>query len=175
MTVYRYQFTYSAASTAFTPPATPTDMFSITGSATNNIYVLKMGFSSTQTTAGVNNLTLVKRSTANTGGTHAAAVPVPFDANNPAATATPLQYTANPSALGTSLGPIWSGWVQSPVVTTATVSGLQGVEINFEDMFGQPLTLLSTSEVLAWSFGGAALPAGLSVLAYVIWTEGSKT
>ncbi len=175
MTVYRSQFTYSTASTAFTPPATPTDMFTITGSATNNIYILKMGISTTQTTAGVNSLALIKRSAANIAGTSAAAVPTPFDSANPVATATPLQYTANPTTLGAAAGTVWRGWVNSPAVGTAGLGGLQGVEINFEDMFGQPLTLLSTAEVLAWSFGGAALPSGLSVIATVVWTEGSKT
>ena len=51
---------YSAATGAFTPPATPTDMFTITGSATRTIRVISIELSSTQTTAGVNTFFLVK-------------------------------------------------------------------------------------------------------------------
>jgi hypothetical protein len=174
MTTYRSQYTYSAASSTFTPGVTPTDIFAITGSATANVYVLKMGISLTSTAAGTYTFYLAKRSTANATGTHAAPAIVPFDSNNPAATATVLQYTVNPGTLGTLVGYAWSGWVNSPIITTASI-GQSVLEINFEDMFGQPLSLLSTSEVLAWNFQGAALPGGLSVNAYVVWTEGAKT
>jgi len=171
MTTYRTNFTYAAASSAFSPPATPTDSFTITGSATSNVYVLKMGLSTTQGALGTNAWYLVKRSAANTGGTHAAPALVPYDSNNPAASATVLQYTVNPAALGAAVGPVWNGWVNSPVVTGQGM----GIEVDFMDMFGQPLTLLSAAEVLAWNFNGAALPAALSVLAYVVWYEVSKS
>lgn len=151
------------------------DVFSITGSATRNIYVLKMGISTTQTTAGVNSFYIAKRSTANAGGTSAAPVIVPWNSNNPAVSASVLQYTANPTA-GTLVGYLWGGWVNSSAVATAGVgSGYQGVEVDFMDMFGQPVSLLSASEVLGWNFKGAALPTGLSVVAYAAWYEVSKT
>jgi hypothetical protein len=171
MTTYRTNYTYAAASTAFAPPVTPTDSFTITGSATSNIYIIKMGLSTTQNALGTNQWFLLKRSAANTGGTSAVVAAVPYDSNNPAGTATVRQYTVNPAALGASLGPIWSGWVNSPAVAGQG----SGIEIDFMDMFGQPLTLLSTAEVLAWNFNGAALPAGLSVMAYAVWYESSKT
>ena len=163
---------FRAVSTAFTPGATPQDVFTITGSATTNVYVLKMGISTTQSTAGVNAFFLEKRSTANSGGTSASATVVPLNSNY-TATATVLQYTANPTA-GSAVGDVWGGWVDSPAVATAGV-GLVGVEVDFQTMFGQPLALLSASQVLAWNFNGAALPSGLSVIAYVHWVEFSKT
>jgi hypothetical protein len=175
MTIYiRDQFVYSAVSTAFAPPATPTDMFTLTGSATKNIYIMKMGITMLQTTAGQNVVHLLKRSAANTGGTSAAAAAVPYNSQDPAATATALQYTVNPAALGASLGDVWAGFV--PAVAPATAGpGALGVELNFLDIYGQPLTLLSTAEVVAFNFGGVALPVGLSVIAYAIWYEQSKT
>ena len=173
MTIYRGQFTYSASSTAFTPPATPTDVFTITGNATTNVYVLKVTLSTTQTTEGTNAWFLAKRSAADTGGTATQPAVVPFNSANSTASSVVNQYSANPTT-GALVGYVWNGWVFSPTVTTATTSGNQTV-IDFEDMFGQPLTLLSTSEVLALNFKGAALPAGLSVLVNVVWTEGSKT
>ncbi len=171
MTTYRTNYTYAAASTAFTPGVAPTDIFTITGSATSNVYVLKMGLSTTQGALGTNAWFLEKRSAANAGGTHAAVAAVPYDSNNPAGTATVLQYTVNPAALGAAVGPVWNGWVNSPAVAGQG----SGIEVDFIDMFGQPLTLLSIAEVLAWNFNGAALPAGLSVLAYAVWYESSKS
>ncbi len=165
--------TYMASSSAFTPGAAPTDVFTLTGSATKNIYILKMGLTSLQTTEGVNAWYLSKRSAANAGGTSAAATAIPLQSGQPAATATALQYTANPTA-GTAVGNIWAGWISSPEAAVAAV-GPDVLTIDFETMLGQPLALLSTSEVIAWNFGGAALPAGLSVLAWVLWAESSKT
>ena len=174
MTTYRTNYTYSAVSTAFTPGTAPVDVFSIAGSATSNIYVQKMGITTTQTTEGVNAWFLAKRSTANSGGTSAAPTIVPNNSNNPAVSASVLQYTANPTA-GSLVGYVWGGWVNAPKVTTAGVGGIQGVEVDFEDMFGQPICLLSAAEVLAWNFKGASLPSGLSVIAYCAWYEISKS
>ena len=163
-----------AASSAFTPGATPQDVFTITGNATTNVYVLKMGISTIQTTEGVNAWYLAKRSTANSGGTPATVTPVPVQSGNFAAGATVKQYTANPTA-GTLIANLWAGWLNSPKAATAGVGGLQGIELDFESMLGQPIALLSTAEVLSWNFNGAALPSGLSVLAWALWAESSKT
>lgn len=166
--------TYMAASSAFTPGATPQDIFTIKGNATTNVYVLKMGLSTIQTTEGVNAWQLLKRSVANTGGTHAEPAVIPVQSGSPVGAAIVSQYTVNPTA-GTSLGPLWAGWLNSPKAATAGVGGLQGIEIDFETMIGQPIALLSAAETLAWNFNGAALPTGLSVLAWVLWAEMSKT
>jgi len=39
------------------------------------------------------------------------------------------------------------------------------------DGMGRFVTLTGTTDVVAWSLGGIALPAGLSVQASVWWTE----
>lgn len=160
---------YLAYSAAFTPGATPQDVFTITGSA-KLVKVLRMFISTVQTTSGVNAWAIVKRSTANSGGTSASVTSIRSDQNDPAATATVLQYTANPTA-GALIGGAWSGFVNSPAPATAGVGGLIGSFVDFPDSLGKPITLRSTSDVLTWNFGAAALPAGLSVRAGVIWTE----
>jgi len=167
--------TFMASSSAFTPGATPQDVFAITGNATTNVYVLKMGISTNQTTAGSNVWNIAKRSAANTGGTHAAPTAVPFNSNMAAASATLLQYTANPTA-GTLIGNMWSGFVNAPAPATAGIGGYTGTEIDFlaNDTYGGPVALLTAAEVLSWNFGGAALPTGLSVLAWVMWAESPK-
>jgi|SRR6185312_570117 len=164
--------TFRATSGAFTPGATPQDVFTITGNSTTNVYVQKMGISTTQTTAGLNAWYVAKRSTANSGGTSSAATVVPLNANY-SAHATVLEYTGNPTA-GTLIGNVWGAWVDSPAVAAAGVGNVI-VEVDFQSMLGQPLALLSTADVLAWNFNGAALPGGLSVIAYVQWVEYSKT
>lgn len=165
---------YSACSSVFTPGATPQDVFTITGSATNNILVLRMGITTFQTTAGLNGWRITKRSTANTGGTSSARTNISWVSTQPAPTATVLQYTANPTA-GTLVGDLFIFSLQSPDITggNAGVPSLEG--FNFETLTGNPIALLSVNEVLAFNFNGAALPAGLSVSAFVQWAESPKT
>lgn len=159
---------FSAVSSPFTPGATPTDIFSITGSANRVVNILKMGIITIQTTAGLNLWNLIKRSTANSGGTSAAVTKVPANKTFPAGTATVLQYTANPATLGTLIGNVWSGRILAPTLTSIVTNPEKCVDLTGNI---QPITLSGINDVLAWNFGGAALPAGLSVIAYVNWTE----
>lgn len=158
---------FVAASAPFTPGATPQDVFSITGSATRTVQVLRMGISTVQTTAGMNAWSLVKRSTANSAGTSATVTAVPSNKSFPGATATVRQYTANPT-LGTVVGSIWSGRVAAPVITTAPGGDLEKCVLG---NLGPSVTLSGITDVLAWNFGGVALPSGLSVQAWVQWAE----
>jgi len=168
--------TFFAASTAFTPGATPQDVFTITGSATKNIHILQIAISTTQTTPGYNVWFLAKRSTANSGGTSSSIAPIAANSNKNSATATVRQYTANPTA-GSLFGNIWGGWVPSPDRAPASGAGAAfgDIVVNFEDILGGPVTLIDETEVLSWNFNGAALPTGLSVLAWVKWVESSKS
>lgn len=158
---------FKASSAPFTPGATPQDVFAITGSATKRVIVLRMSIATVQTSAGMNAWGLVKRSTANSGGTSALVAAVPIDDIYPAATATVRQYTANPTA-GTLIGSVWSGRVTSPAPATAAGDF---EKVIFDDR--QPIVLTGITDVLAWNLGGVALPAGLSVQASVWWTEGA--
>ena len=97
--------TYSVSNT-FTPPATPTDMITVTGSATKTIRVWSLQVCTTNTAAGSQEFRLIKRSTAYTGWTAVASTLVPLNATSAAATATVNHYTANPGALGTAVGTV---------------------------------------------------------------------
>lgn len=160
--------TYTAVSSAFTPGATPQDVFAISGHASKGVHVLRMGLNTIETTGGANAWFIRKRSTANTDGTSAPVTAVPHESTDDPAAATVLQYTANPTA-GTLVGDVWASFVNAPALATA--GGLRGVQIDFTALFGKPMKLLGAGHVLAWNFNGAALPAGLSVLAYVSWVE----
>jgi len=164
--------TYGVSTTPVTPPATPTDMATIFGSASKTIYIYGVSFSSTQTTAGVNRIYLIKRSAINTGGTSAAPTIVKYDSGSLAATATVLSYTANPAGLGASVGNISVENVYSPILSTGTSSLNQDMYARtsaFE--LSTPIILRGVAEGLCLNFNGAALPAGLSVIANFIWTE----
>lgn len=157
---------FLAASAPFTPGTTPQDVFTISGSATRTVQVVRAGIMTTQTTAGLNVWDLLKRSTANSGGTSSTLTAVPADSAFPAATAVVRQYTANPTA-GTLVGRVWGGKVAAPVPASAVGDAEKIIDVNRISS----LALRGTGEVLAWNFGGAALPTGLSVQAWVVWTE----
>ena len=171
MTVYRTDFTYASTSQDLLVQADATDFFTINGSNTNNVYVLKMGFSCySGAAAEIITMILVKRSTPNLGGTTEAPTYTSYNSMNPPHTATVVSYTANPATLGTLVGGVWEGTVGVPLNTTFANSL---IEVDFRDMFAQPLTLLSPNESLSWSLF-ANNPA-LEVSAYVVWTEVPKT
>lgn len=165
------KISYSAVSTAFTPGATPQDIFTITGSATKTIKVSCISISTDQTTAGTNKIFLVRRSSALTGGTSASVTAVASDVNNPAASATILQYTANSTGGGTLIGNIWGGFTNSPAAATAGIGGFIGTVVEFTENFGQSIVLRGIGDVLAVNLGGVALPAGLSVIITIDWSE----
>jgi hypothetical protein len=154
-----------AASAPFTPGATPQDVVTVTGSATRRVTITRLTLSTVQTTAGMNAWQLVKRSTANTGGTSATVPAIPLDDSYPAATAVVRSYTANPTA-GTLLGALWSGRVAAPAPATALAGSDKDLLFN-----GGPVVLTGTTDVLAWNLNGVGLPPGLSVQASVWWSE----
>lgn len=159
---------YVASSAPFTPGTTPQDVFSITGSASKTVIVQRIGLVGTQTTAGNNVWSLLRRTTANTLGTSAAVAAFQYDLNSAvAASATVLAYTANPT-LGTLGGKLWGGKLEAPAPATASIGG------NFEAIvpldWSSPI-VLGANQVVAWNFGGAALPTGLSLICQVWWSE----
>lgn len=164
--------TYGVSTTPFTPPATPTDMATIFGSASKTVYVYAVSITTTQNTAGINRVYLIKRSAANSGGTSAAPTIVPYDSGNAAATATILNYTANPAGLGASVGNVCVQNMYSPILATGTSSLVQDMYPRpgtFE--LATPIILRGVAQGLCVNFNGAALPAGLSVIVNFIWTE----
>jgi hypothetical protein len=163
----------AATSAAVTPPATPTDVFTIAGSGTKTVKVFRMWISTLQTTAGVNSWFILRRSSADTSGTPATTNAIPNDANDASATASVQQWTANPT-LGTlvnTTGTVWAGRVNSPAAGTAGIGGNLVTEVDFTTLFGRPLILRGTAQQLAFNFAGAALPSGMTFLAGVSWTE----
>ena len=146
--------------------ATPTDVFTITGSATKTIMIRHISVDGTQTTNFNRSVLLIKRSTANSAGTSTTLTNVPFDSTSAAATATVRAYTANPT-LGTTVGTIHSEKVFIPAATAL------GNDWRFEsptDLEVQSVTLRGTSEVLSVNFNSVT-SAGNSMNFDIVWTE----
>lgn len=174
MSNFNDRFYYVSGSGSIIPGAAPTDIYTISGNATTNVYVTGMGFTTIQTTEGINGWALVKRSTANVGGTSTFAADVPFNSKGPDSQALVTAYTANPTT-GTGVGNIWSGYVDSPdLVPTETGDSFAGINLNFLDLYGAPIALFSANELIALNFNGNAKPAGLQVLAWFSWYETYK-
>lgn len=160
--------TYSAAVTGLTVAAAPTDIFTITGSATKTIRITRISFTGSETTATQRDVVLLKRSAANTGGTSTTQTNVPHDSTSAAGTATIRSYTVNPTGLGALVGALRSRKVF--IATTTTNS--DEMILDFGDKPAQALVIRGTGEVVSINLNSVA-SAGSSLNISVEWTEES--
>src|SRR6267154_1818040 len=99
---YIAKTTYSAAFFGLVPAASTTDLLCLAGSATKTIKLQSLKLSGSGTAISVP-VTLLKRVSADTGGTAASTAANPAntiskrDSSNATATAIPIAYTANPT------------------------------------------------------------------------------
>lgn len=162
---------YHAAIVSLAPAASATDFVTICGSASKTIAITDIILNGQATTAGSKFVQLAFRTTADTGGTSTSISAIPSDTSDPVATATVLQYTANPASLGTSAGYVRSGVLSLP--TTATL-GIPQTEWQFGAQtrnFEKEITLRGTSQCLTLHGGGASFPAGSTLFGSISWTE----
>ncbi len=148
---YSISFNVAAAATA-------TDIAVISGNATNTCYVTRVTISGVQTTAGLVDTLLIKRSAADTGGTSAGQVAVPHDSTDAAASSLVLAYTANPGALGTAVGTVRRGYI--PVDAAASVVGVESTVFDFGDK-GKEIILRGVAQQLAINLNGVTVTGGL--------------
>jgi adenine deaminase len=157
--------TYGVAAVGITPAATPTDIVIISGSATKTVRVKQVIVSGVATTAGSMDVSLIKRTAANTGGTSTAPSIAKFDAGDAAASAVVTQYSANASALGAGVA----------IATKKLNLGLAGdagvVVFDFANRNDKPVILRGVAQGLAINFNGGAVPAGGSITYSVEFEE----
>ena len=148
--------TYSATAVVAVQ-ANATDAFTFYGGARlTRLRKMAVSLSSAAT------LYLVKRSSTNTGGTFTAATATLHDSNTNGALATPVSYTANPTALGTSVGNVGA-------------YSLLANDRPFEEIYGvgdTSLLLRNAAQGIAWNFNGAN--AALTMTITVQWTEANS-
>jgi len=132
--------TYRGSSVFFTPPSgSPAGViWSLYGSNTKTVYVLKITMSRITTGTGDDEYALTKRSSASSGGTGASINLVPLDSNNPSATSTCNSWTTAPTA-GTSAGQIGASVVAQGAVVDELV-------VFDADKYGQAIVLRGTSQ-----------------------------
>jgi hypothetical protein len=166
-----------AASSNFTPAATPTDLVIIEGSSTKTIRIISLAIATETTAGGSVSFDIVKRSAADTTGTFVAATAVALDSNNAASSANRVgHFTANPGALGAAVGTINKVRIGTSVL-------IPGASLDYSDhmkeclpfsnatLLDQPVTLRGVAQTLAINFAGVALVGG-QVHAYrVVWIE----
>lgn len=163
--------TFGASATSIAVAVSATDIFTITGSATKTIAIKRISVSAIATSPSNAIIQLIKRSTANTGGTSTASTAVPYDSNNGVASATVLAYTANPTT-GTQVGILNSTRLPVGVGAPGNSTPIASAE---RDLFlsssrGQDIILRGVSQVLAINLSGVTI-AGGSFSCDVEWTE----
>lgn len=164
------------ASGTFTPAATPTDLITIFGSATKTVRIVAFEVQTTNTAAGSQQFFLIRRSSANAGGTFVTANAVPSDTND-SATATAGHYTANATSLGNTVGTIRTIRIASPVAVPTSFAGVSVIAgADFLELGGgaqvqKPIVLRGVAQGLCLNFAGAALVAGQTHAYTIVWTE----
>ena len=160
--------TYSACYNTLTMPATPTDVFYVTGSATKTVTIFKVQVSGTETTVGMRLFSFVTRSTADSGGTCATAITGPLDQNDPAVTATAFGCTTSPTTLGTLSAYVGSSQFVLPATTGVDSSWPQTITWGGSGQ-GQAVVLRGVAQTFAVNTLAASAGGQLNICAY--WTE----
>lgn len=163
--------TYSATIAALTPAASATDFFTLTGSATKTIWVHGAGCSGISTAAARANVAALKRSTANLTGTSTAPTAVAHDSTSAAATATVAAYTVNPGTLGTLVGIVRGGRLESDAAASNTTAPGE-LAWRFGDVWTMPIVLRGAAQVFALNGNAASFASGASLTCWVEWSEG---
>jgi hypothetical protein len=142
------------------------DVMMIPGNAVTVVYVTKLIISGTATVARLQDLQVVRRSTANTGGTSSSMSVAQHDSTDAAPSSTPITYTANPSALGTLAGTIRQSFL---ALGTPASSDDNIIVFDFGDK-GRPVVLRGTTQSLCIDMSATSL-SGDVLSVSVEWYE----
>jgi len=161
------QATYSAAASGIVPVASATDIFTITGSSTKTVKITRISLTMSTTPGGglLDNLVLLKRSTANSAGTSTTMTNVPHDSTFAAGTAVVRAYTANPTT-GTLVGNIRA---ERAALENAGLI-VSRLIWDFGNRGNKTLVLRGVNEVLAINLSATTITGG-KFSADVEWVE----
>ena len=166
--------TYVASSGLATPAAATTDIFQLYGSATKTVRVQRIEavYHATAFGADPSPMLLLRRSTANTGGTSTTITPVSMDSANAATTATACKlYTANPTT-GTLAGQLKRLNINCMLPGNGTAPPHSGpaVQVIYEaSPTVQPIVLRGTAEGVVINFNGVIPQATTPQLGFNIY------
>ena len=167
--------TYSAVALALPPAASATDIACIAGSSTKTVYVSRIRISGTAGTLVSAPFTLVRRTTADTGGTAATTTAnwantiAKNDTNNPTPTATLISYSANPTINDTSPVYLRSSYLTLP--TTAAGTSISPIQWDWDSLeFMQRPTLRGAAQQFCINLNGVSVSSGLLHI-NIQWSE----
>jgi hypothetical protein len=160
---------YSAAVNAHAPAATPTDWFTIQGSATKTIRITRIKIRGRATAANQYRVSLIKYSVFLAGGTPAAVTMVPDDSNDPAATALVQTWAGGLPTPGTAVGKYEDESIPLAVLGTPVFDG--PVTFDYGIRPARALVLRGTAQYLALNSAAVALPGGTVFDVKIEWTE----
>lgn len=141
------------ASANVSPASSATDIAVLPGNATNTVLLYRIQVTCTQTTAGIVTLQLIKRSAADSSGTHSNMTVVPDDANYSAGVSVPLTYTANPTT-GAAVGNV------DTVVFGCMATGTTSPNDIYIFKPAKPIVLRGTAQQLAVNLNAATISGG---------------
>ena len=148
------------ASSSFTVAASATDIWDLFGNATTSVVLLKIRVSGIQTTGGLVDIGVIRRSAANSAGTRVAQTAVLLDTADVAATSISGHYTANPTT-GTSLGYI----ARQYGIVPASASPIAGNVVEFDFASKTKGVLLSgTTQGVAVNLNGVTVTGGTFII-----------
>lgn len=163
--------TYMASATV-TPGTAPTDICVIGGATGKVVRIHRIALTTTQSTAGINNWFLVKRSNKfpvyTTQGTSMTAVPL--DLQMVSSSASSVTLSTNASSLGTLVGNLAVAHVLAPAPAGTSIGPIMVWDFDKDPRDALP-TLNKSTDTIAVNFNGASLPSGLSVDCSFIYTE----
>lgn len=162
--------TFSSAVTGLAAVASGTDLFTITASASKTVRILQLEVFGTATAATLFTLFVIKRATANTGGTAASASMVPHSTvGGASATAFVQTWSANATALGTPVGNIACKRLIVPAVASPSIDTTWTWDWRGPNQ--SPIVLVAGgAQMLALNLGGVTLTGGLFTIR-LVWTE----
>ena len=167
--------TYNASVIGLIPAASATDIFCLNASATKNVILHRVTVSGTAGTAITTPFLLNRHVSLDTGGTSPSSglnmpVPVPNNPNDPAATATAVSYTANPTIVDTT-PVLLRGPAISLAVTTSVGRPYEMVFGTAVDMFEKGIWLAkNTTQQLCVNLNGVSVTSGVLAI-NMEWTE----
>jgi hypothetical protein len=165
---YGYFDSYGAAVTDLSLVASATDIFCINGSASKTIYISHVNLTGSATSATKVNVKILKRSTADSGGTSTTLTNVPSDSQIPAGTAVVKAYTANPT-VGTLVGEYYSEHAIFPAEASPNNTATP-IHLTFGCNGAKLMTLRGTNESLCININGETVTGGVAHVG-VRWIE----
>jgi hypothetical protein len=165
--VNNQQQTYTAGFIGLVPPASATDTICIAGSATKTVAVTRWQLSGSAGTLVSVPITLVRRASADTGGTAASTTANPANniakhsTSNATASATPISYTAVPTIGDTSPTYLQTQSVTFPVTSAGTSIAPLDWKYGNIAIGEQPLILQGIAQQLCLNFNTISISSGV--------------